>query len=174
MNRVGQFFRAMGARLTEEDLCYIRKHLPPEGQTLFFRMNLADQYHALRVAHTAEALADQRAERPDREFLIRCALLHDVGRTREDMGVFGKVFAVLMHSFAPNASKRWARKGKRHIYEYPGHVMHVYYHHPAIGAELLEEAGFLEEAAVVRFHHRPPEAGDSLVLQILRKADEMN
>ena len=167
MNRVGQFFRAVGARLTEEDLRYIGAYLPSEAQGLFFCMSRADQCHALHVARTAEAMAE--GEPVDREFLIRCALLHDVGRTKKDMGVPGKVLAVLLHALAPEMSRAWAGKGA-----WPGHILHVYYHHPEIGAEKLEKAGFPEEADIVRFHHRPPQMGDLPALRILREADERN
>lgn len=166
MNRAGQFFRALSARIGAEDERYIAAHLPPKGQELFFAMHLADQYHALNVAYTAETLADEHGSALDREFLIRCALLHDVGRVKGDLGIMGKVLAVLVHSFFPEASMRWAKQG--------WHLMHVYYHHPEMGAEKLMAAGFREEAAVVRLHHQPPQDGDSPVLRILRKADEMN
>lgn len=174
MNRMGQFFRAVFARISKDDAAYIRKHLSPGAQELFFGMNLADQYHALQVAYTAECLADAEKEPLDREFLIRCALLHDVGRGKGDMGILGKVAAVLLHDLFPKRSRKWANPRCHHFYEYPGYMMYVYYYHPVIGAEKLLAAGFGEEAEVVRLHHRPLAEEDSLVLRILKQADGMN
>ena len=172
MNRAGQFFRAVGAKPGQEDVRYVKAHLSLRGQELFFRMHPADQCHALHVAYTAEMLADGEKGLPDRELLIRCALLHDVGRKQGDMGILGKVAAVLIHALAPDASRRWARGGKSSCFL--RHMMYVYYHHPSIGAELLRNAGFFDEADVVMAHHDPPGENDSPVLRILRQADEMN
>lgn len=174
MNRAGQFLHAVGAKPGPEDMKYIGRYLPLRGQELFFRMHPADQCHALRVARTAETLADGEADPSDREFLVRCALLHDVGRRKEDMGIWGKVAAVLIHSLAPEAAKRWALGGAERGAFPLRHVMYVYYHHPLIGAGLLEEAGFPDEAVVVAAHHDPQKENDSSVLRILRQADEMN
>ena len=101
LGRVRQFMTAMGARLTEEDMAFARHWLTPEQRKLFFSMSVPDQYHALHVAYTARALAEETAEAVDEALLTRCALLHDVGRRRGDLGTFWKSFAVL---FAPEAS----------------------------------------------------------------------
>ncbi len=172
MQRVRQFFRAIRASLNVADINYIKKYLPDEAQQLFFAMNLSDQYHALQVAYTAERIG---AKQPlDLPFLIRCALLHDVGRRKGDMGVIGKVFAVLLHAACPSFSRRWAKKERASLLDFLRHALYVYYCHPAIGAELLRQAGFLKEADVIRHHHEPSKEGDSLVLRILRQADEQN
>lgn len=174
MNRVGQFFRALGARLRDEDLAYLKTHLSPEGRELFFGMNLSDQAHALHVARTAETLAEEQDTSREREFLLRCALLHDVGRTAKDMGVGGKVFAVLCSSLAPGWARRWAKAGSSGLWGRPRHILHVFFHHPEIGAEKLKAAGFCEEAEIVRLHHRPSKEEDPWVLRVLREADERN
>ncbi len=172
MQRVHQFFRAIRARLYAEDIDYIKNYLPDEAQRLFFAMNVSDQYHALHVAYTAERIgAGQSLDLP---FLIRCALLHDVGRRKGDMGIIGKVFAVLLHSACPEFSRSWAKKERDSLLDYLRYALYVYYCHPAIGADLLRQAGFLQEADLIRHHHEPAKAEDSLVLRILRQADEQN
>lgn len=174
MNRVGQLFRALSARFSEKDTSYIERHLPAAGKALFYDMHPADRYHALQVAYTAERLAEREEGSVDREFLIRCALLHDVGRRKDDLGILGKVFAVLLHSLFPEISKGWANPSVRNLGDYPGYMMYVYYCHPDIGAEKLLAAGFPEEADVVRLHHQPLAEGDPPILRILKTADDMN
>ena len=165
MQRVRQFVRAVFARLTVEDRAYIEKHLSADGQSLFFDMN---------VAYTAEAMAEEKKLLLDKKLLIRCALLHDVGRRKGDMGIFGKVFAVLMQGFFPAFSRKWAREGQKSLLDYPRHALYVYYYHPEIGAELLKNIGLMKEAEIIRHHQEPQRKGDSLVLCLLRQADELN
>ena len=57
---------------------------------------------------------------------IIAALLHDVGRRKGDLDLFGKVAAVLLTHFFPRRSRAWAAAGCR--------LLFVYYEHPAIGA----------------------------------------
>ena len=100
--RVKQFYRAISAKLSADDNKYISTHLSPKEQKLFFAMDVVDQYHSLHVAYTIERFVIEDSRDVDREFLIRCALLHDIGRVKGDMSTFGKVFVVLVSAFFPS------------------------------------------------------------------------
>ena len=93
MQRVRQFFRAIFASVSAEDERFLQEFLSEQEQSLFCRMLLADQYHALQTAYTAQALWAKDAGAADERLLTRCALLHDIGRKKGDMGIAGKVFA---------------------------------------------------------------------------------
>ena len=176
LRRISQFFQAVGASLSYEDCQYVARHLSQKGQALFYGMHLADQTHALRTAYTAEALAEEEAryEPVNRKLLIRAALLHDAGRRKGDMDLWGKVFAVLMAGFFPQESRNMAKAGTGGFLEWPGHVLYVYYNHPKIGAQLLRSIGMRAEADLVERHHAPPQPGEAIELSILRRADERN
>lgn len=163
--RVRQFVNAVTARLSAEERAWIDGALPAAARPLFYAMHPADQVHALRVAQTALQLA--AGARVDRPFLVRCCLLHDVGRVRGDLDIFGKVWAVLAHHFAPDWSMRMGKSGRIHF-------LQVYYGHPRIGAEKLRRAGLAREAAVIERHHEPPMPADSPVLRLLKAADGRN
>ena len=150
-------------------------------------MDVIDQRHALNTAHTAEQIAHD-APNADKILLIRTALLHDVGRQKGDMGLWGKVFAVLCAKFCPTKSKaiadeflattkltapRAAKKNNRLFLAWR-RVLYVYFYHPDIGAEKLRAVGLGNEAMVVERHHLPPQANDSPELTLLRRADELN
>ena len=168
--RVRQFVRAVTQHMGEADHAFVRANLPAKALPLFYAMHPADQVHARNVAYTSRALAGERGlPEEQRAFLIRCALLHDVGRRKGDLDILGKVFAVLMMHYLPSASAR--------LMEHPGHLGHalyVYRHHPAIGAALLRKIGMEEEAAVIERHHMAAAPGDSPVLMLLREADARN
>lgn len=168
--RVQQFVRAVTQRMSETDYDFVRTHLPKEALPLFLAMHPADQVHVRNVAHTAMKMAEERglaAEQQD--FLLRCALLHDVGRVKGDLNIMGKVMAVLMTHYLPKLSAAWQKRA-----DPVGHALYVYRHHPAIGAEKLKAIGLTQEAAVIAHHHEKEQAGDSEVLKILRAADEQN
>lgn len=175
IQRIRQFCRALTAQLTPADRMYVDERLEPAARELYYAMHPADQVHALNVARTAARLAENESwSEPDQAFLIRCALLHDVGRQKGDMDVWGKVFAVLVHHFLPDKLNRWQKDVRCSWRDYPGYALYVYVHHPAIGAARLEAIDCPREAAVVSRHHEQQTAEDSPVLILLRAADEQN
>lgn len=164
--RAKQFFRALTAEITIDDEKYIMAHLNRKEQELFFKMSDLDQYHSLNVAYTIERLIIEDKLGIDREFLIRCALLHDVGKINVKLGLWGKVFTVLVTTFAPWLADRLELKGNQAIY--------IYRNHAELGAQKLQKMGLFQEAKVIARHHSPPRADDSRELKLLRIADDEN
>lgn len=166
IKRVKQFFRALAAQVTAEDGKYISSHLSSDEQKLFFAMSIPDQCHSLRVAYTIERLVIEDKKNIDREFLIRCALLHDVGRVKGDMSIAGKIFSVLVSEFFPRLADRLELGGNKLIY--------IYRHHAEIGARKLQKLGLYKESKIIAKHHSPPQPDDPKELKLLRLADEEN
>ncbi len=178
IQRIRQFVRAVTARVMQADRDYVARVLPasayPGAQELFYRMHPADQVHALNVAHTAERLADERRSAADRDLLRRAALLHDVGRQKGDLDIWGKVFCVLMYHYLPSLAKRWQCAAVRYPWQLIGHALYVYEHHPAIGAERLRRIGMDAEADIIVHHHERPLPEQPVELRLLGEADELN
>lgn len=164
--RILQFLRAITARVTVEDGKYISAHLNAEEQKLFFAMSVADQAHSLRTAYKVERLIIEDKRGVDREFLIRCALLHDVGRQSGDLTIIGKIFVVLITSIAPKLAKRLETNGN--------HALYIYHHHAKLGAQKIQQIGLFKEAKIIAKHHSPPNPDDPLELKLLRLADNEN
>lgn len=152
--------------MSQEDGRYIQAHLNDAEQKLFFAMSTVDQCHCLNVAYTIERLVIEDKQGIDREFLIRCALLHDVGRVDGDMSILQKMFTVLVTDFAPNFADNLELKGNHSIY--------IYRHHAEIGARKLQRIGLFKEAKIVAVHHALPKPDDPKELKLLRLADEEN
>lgn len=178
LHRIFQFYRAMTAHLSRQDKRWVRARLPQRALPLFFAMHRVDQYHALHVAKTALQLL---AELPEEQqaaisqpFLLRCALLHDVGRVKGDLNIWGKVFCVLMMHFLPGLAKRMECEEAEYFWQKPGHALYVYEHHAELGASKLRQSHLEREADIVAKHHTPPWADDPIELVLLRKADERN
>lgn len=169
IQRVKQFYLAITARITPADRELVQENLPAKAQELFYAMHPADQYHALNVARTALALWEKQPA-GDRQLLLRSALLHDVGKRRGDMDVFGKVWAVLLKHFLPETAEKLAHKGTGYL----GHIMYISYNHAQIGAEKLRQINMTQEAEIIRYHHAPPKENEPPELELLRAADELN
>ena len=171
LQRIRQFYYAITGRLSSEDREKITQYLPAEAVSLFDAMHPADQYHAFRVARSAAALCDIAADPSiDRDLLIRCALLHDIGRQKGDMDIWGKVFDVLMMWWRPQFARRWAAAQHGRF----RHALFIYLAHPSIGAEKLIAIGMKREAEIISLHHTPPSPVDCRELCLLRYADEKN
>ena len=111
----------------------------------------------------------------DRELLLRCCLLHDVGRVRGTMDVWGKVWAVLAEKIM--SAELWQMlecTEAAHFWQKPGLALYVYRCHPEIGAARLREVGLNREAEIIRFHHSLPKAIEAEELKLLRRADALN
>ena len=164
--RARQFYRALTADISIEDQKYLMAHLSRQEQELFFKMGLIDQFHSLNVAYTIERLIIEDKQGVDREFLIRCALLHDIGKINVKTSVWDKIFAVLVTTFLPKLADRLELDGNRSIY--------IYRNHAELGGQALQKIGLFQEAKIIARHHSPPRTDDSKELKLLRLADEEN
>ena len=166
--------RAFQAHITQADREFINAYLAPQEQGLFYGMGLPDQYHCRRVAEDCLRLVAGRDD-VDSRFLIWCALLHDAGRRRGDVGTGDKIIAVLLNGFWPKLAKTWAREGKGTFLNNRRHALYVYFSHPERSVMFLGELGAETELlGVVGAHHRPAGVNDSVALRLLRQADELN
>ncbi|WP_298594233.1 HD domain-containing protein [uncultured Mitsuokella sp.] len=141
---------------------------------MFYAMHRSDQVHAINVARTALEIAKEYPREVNRTLLLRVALLHDVGRRKGDLDIWGKVFAVLAMKFFPCIAEHLMQARKGTILYRFGHALYVSKCHAAIGAGQLREMRLLTEASIVARHHLPPDDHDAAELIILRMADERN
>lgn len=164
----------MRAKVCEADEQFVGQYLNDEEKNVFRGMGIPDQYHSLRVARDALRLSGNVAG-IDRGLLVRCALLHDVGRRNGDVSTFDKIFTVLLHKLAPTYIKTWGRKGRGGKIDNFRHAVFVYYHHPERSRDILEEIGSEQNLVdIVAAHHRPARNNDPPELKVLKEADEMN
>ncbi|CUH96334.1 hypothetical protein P22_2424 [Propionispora sp. 2/2-37] len=173
LSRIRQVMSALTARIGAEERQWINQYLTVNEQQLFWGMSVADQRHALNVAYSALRLAESNAVSVT--LLLRCALLHDVGKVSGDISTIDKIIAVLVSSFVPEWAQSWGKPGKGSRYQNLRHAFYVHFYHPQRSAQLLTDAG--TEARIidiVQKHHKTPAGDDPPELIILRKADAAN
>lgn len=176
--RIKQFVTGVMAHgPNSEEKARIEKILSPKAKELFYAMNRADQRHSLRVMYTAEKLWADSANWLDSEefsLLLRCCLLHDIGRGSR-MGPVRKSWAVILDKLQPIWSRRHGRCDSK---SYIRGLLYRYYHHGKISGEMLSAIGMSQEARIVSRHHKKSSVGltekEAFVLNILRQADSLN
>lgn len=172
--RVKQVVAALTAKITEADKAFVSKHLPHGQADFFWRMNLPDQRHALNVAYTALALADGQAGL-NQELLIKCALLHDVGKVKGDVSTADKIITVILDKFVPCWARDWGRQGRGGKLDNLRHAVYIYYNHAARGAVMLRSAGVSPQIAdIIARHHEAPAEKEPPELTLLRRADSLH
>ena len=163
--RVAQFFRALTARVDEQDLNAALHILPPPARTLFRRQARQDQRHALDVYH-----ALQRAGHTQKD-LLAAALLHDVGKADTRHPAWLRAIIVLLKRFAPrlwDQLSQGAPRGWRRTF-----IMHA--QHAARGAQSAQAAGCsartVDLIARHEEHHPVKETPTDQLLEILKTFD---
>ena len=172
--RVKQFLSAVTARIEASDQGFIANYLSAEEAKLFYQMNLPDQRHALNVAYSALELAG-RQKQVDQELLVKCALLHDVGKVKGDVSTADKIITVILDKAAPEWAKAWGREGRGGKLANLRHAVYIYYHHAKRGAAMLSAAGMSHQLTeIIAKHHEAPAVGEPPELTLLREADNLN
>ncbi len=141
--RLEQFFRALAARVTDEDREEAASVLGPNLLPLFFDMTTWDQRHGLAVCRALERRGFGQRE------LLQAALIHDCGKAAAAVKLWHRVAAVLMKALLPGVwqSEFWKAPG---TWRYP---VYVYRKHPSLGSSMAEEAGCSAlVACLIRFH----------------------
>lgn len=159
--RVRQFWQAICAAPTAEDLQQARELLAHPLMDLFTRMQPSEQAHSLRLYHQLRAQAESD---PD---LLVAALLHDAGKSRHPLRVWERVAIVLLSALSSKLVAQWgqgAADGWRRPFV-------VATQHPNWGAEMAAQAGAspLAVALIRRHQERLPGPDRSVEDRLLAK-----
>ncbi|WP_378954092.1 HD domain-containing protein [Pelosinus sp. sgz500959] len=174
VKRVKQVIAALTAKITHDDRLFVNRYLTSSEQILFWGMNLPDQRHVLNVAYTALRLAKAH-KNIDINLLVRCALLHDVGKIKGDVSTMDKIITVIGHRFAPRWSKKWGRLGRGNRLMNIRHAFYIYFYHAHRSSTMLKAIGASPKVIeLVAKHHETPAEHDPLELMLLRKSDDLH
>ncbi len=145
--RLGQGLRALASLLLPlpVETTLAEQHLTPEEFALFRRLKRSEQQHSLRVLRTVFAQADETSPA-----LAAAALLHDVGKIRYPVDLFGKTLPVLVKIVLPERVTRWSHGDPANPLIRP---FVTYFHHPAYSGELLQAAGSHPDVVWLAAHH---------------------
>jgi hypothetical protein len=173
LNRTRQFWRGLRAKPSKQGMAEAEDVLSPELYKLFVRLQPSELAHSINVFRSVR---DQSLD-PD---LLAAALLHDVGKIVVPLGVWEKVFIVLVRNLGVRGS--FDRFNRGALDARPAGFARglvVAERHPAWGAELAHEAGASRTVVqLIRRHQDPlppnPESRGGQLLAILQAADSKN
>jgi putative nucleotidyltransferase with HDIG domain len=129
--RTRQFWLAMTARPSPDDLAQAAGLLSPALFQLFEQMQPSEQAHSLEIFRRLQWEGET-----DRD-LLAAALLHDVGKSHCPLRLWERVWIVLARAAAPQRARRWGQAAPRGWRR----ALVVAEQHPAWGAEMARQAG---------------------------------
>ena len=159
MHRVAQLVAHVRARVDVAEEAFAARVLAPDALRLFVEMPVADRRHGLDVA---EKLIGMGID--DRD-LLSAALLHDAGKGHR-LGLVHRVAGVLLDALAPSLLRRLARRDPSAA----GHPFHLYLHHEAISADLVDAAGCPPRVGI--FIRGTADGTDARLQRALKVADD--
>ncbi len=159
--------------LATADLQLVDSYLDDPGKFLFFQMDLIDQMHAVSVARTVMTEAQPTDE--NYELLVKAALLHDIGKIQGDFNLATRIFVGVIRRAFPLIRDKLAKPQPQTFWDRIRYSCYVDLVHPGRGAQMAKVLG-IESFVVelIRRHHDPTQANQSLYLTCLQNADNRN
>ena len=150
--RARQFWLALRAQPTAQDLGQARGFVSAPLMALFNNLQPGEQAHGL---HVLRKLLQQGETHPD---LLAAALLHDVGKQRCALLLWERAMIVMARALCHEKAKRWGSGSaewdlKRATWRRPFIVAEQ---HPAWGAELARQAGASDLLVSLILRHQQP------------------
>jgi hypothetical protein len=130
--RSNQFFNALQARPTDEQLAEASEFLGPDLMALFLNMQPSEQAHSVQVY---EQLLNQGETNTD---LLAAALLHDVGKAKYPLRLWERVMIVLVKNILPGKVGVWGQAERPSGWK---RAFTIAEQHPAWGAQMVADKG---------------------------------
>lgn len=166
--RVKQFFRAITAKLENDELILIHEYLSEKEKNLFFKLAKSEQKHSVLVAKDVLKSIKQHNLNYDidEKKMVKVALLHDIGKIECRLNPIDKSILVILDKIS-NGKIRTVKNEK----------IYLYYNHPMIGYELLKDFNYEDDfLLLIKNHHMKYDEidKDNIELMILKKCDDNN
>ena len=160
--RIKQFYRSMVAKINDKDIDFLKTHLTTCELQLFNKLLTYEQKHCINVARDVEITCDKKNLQP--LFLLKVALLHDIGKINSNMNPIDKAIMVILHKVT---------NGKIRAYNEFKNV-NMYYNHGEIGYNLLKQHGYDDRFLYLVKNHHNNNIIDDIELNILKECDDKN
>ncbi|MFC1496387.1 HDIG domain-containing metalloprotein [Candidatus Margulisiibacteriota bacterium] len=168
--RFRQFLFAMSAAMNEVDWHFVNRFLNPEELVCFKLLPEFEQKHSVIVAQKMEELAQGKKELDQRK-AARIGLLHDIGKSVLHLSVMEKSVLTVIRFILRPLYNLLAKSGDKPQSKLIYRKFYYHKHHPAVGAEILENIKVDQEIVnCTRFHDNNAKY-DNIYKELLVKAD---
>ena len=160
--RVKQFYWSMVSKINDYDIDFLKMYLETYELKLFNKLPIYEQKHCINVARDVKLTCNQRQLRE--EYLIKIALLHDIGKIYHTMNPIEKAIMVIMHKLTNGKIREY--KNIKNVY--------VYYNHGDIGFEILKKYGYDDRFLFIVKNHHNKCICDDIELNVIKECDDRN
>ena len=159
--RIKQFLYAITAKMSAEDISYVKCYLNEKEQKLFFKLRVYEQAHCLKVAQNM-VVQNKVLNVEDKSEMIRIGLLHDIGKIKYPLNPIEKSMIVILNKLTKGRIKKFSKLK----------MVKCYYEHAQIGYELLCAIGEYNSTFLqaIKEHHNPE--FKSQKIELLKKCDD--
>ncbi|MBD8047006.1 HD domain-containing protein, partial [Clostridium faecium] len=126
--RVKQFFKAITAKITEEDIEFFNRYLKPFEIELFNKLKVYDKKHCINVAKDIfEETKRISLNDYDTNTLIKAGLLHDIGKVYRSLNPIEKSIVVILNFITGfNIYLLMGSLTKRRLLKFLGVVLYLF------------------------------------------------
>ena len=165
--RVKQFYINATDLMTNKDYEYVKIHLNNEEYDLFKKILKSEQKHSVRIAKEIEYtiennLVDDVDIIQSKNLLIKTALLHDVGKSRQKVNIIEKSIIVILNKLTKGNLKNFKKSKK----------IQCYYNHSEYSYILLKD--IIKDdliLSIIRNHHKNT---DNKLTNFFKQIDDNN
>lgn len=161
--RVKQFFKALFAKVTIDDKCFVNNYLSKDESKLFYSLPIYEQAHCIRVARDVlYNCNNRRMSSEKRRVIVRAALLHDIGKLAGGLNIVTKSLMVLLDKSIPGLIRRFSRLK----------MVDTYYNHPEKAFLFIKDEKDYFSFLIKNHHNYSMSRDEGLIL--LHEADSRN
>ena len=167
LKRIKQFYINATDLMKNEDYDYVKRKLNNEEYKLFNKILKSEQKHSVRIAKEIEYIIDNNLIDDidiieNKNLLVKAALLHDIGKSKQKVNIIEKSIIVILNKLTRGRLKE-IKKSKK---------IQCYYNHSEYSYNLLKD--IIEEdliLSIIKEHHKNT---DNKFINFFKKIDDNN
>jgi putative nucleotidyltransferase with HDIG domain len=165
--RVKQFYINATDLMKNEDYDYVKRKLNNEEYKLFNKILKSEQKHSVRIAKEIEFIIDNNLIDDidiieNKNLLIKAALLHDIGKSKQKVNIIEKSIIVILNKLTKGRLKK-IQKSKK---------IQCYYNHSEYSYNLLKN--IIEDDLILNIIKNHHNNTDNKYINFFKQIDDNN
>ncbi|MBQ3421316.1 MAG: HD domain-containing protein [Romboutsia sp.] len=165
--RIKQFYINATDLMKNEDYDYVKRKLNNEEYKLFNKILKSEQKHSVRIAKEIEFIIDNNLIDDidiieNKNLLIKAALLHDIGKSKQKVNIIEKSIIVILNKLTKGRLKK-IQKSKK---------IQCYYNHSEYSYNLLKD--IIEDDLILNIIKNHHNNTDNKYINFFKQIDDNN